>query len=110
MAGLWDRVSGSAEDRINVHLIIAAFKAFFVNSVDATKGATAAQILVALNNELETPLTTAEEDDLTAIGTALNALANNTLKLIYLANLEYTMIAGELELINEAKWRNDLEI
>ena len=110
MAGLWERVKNEAEDRVAVHLIEAAFGAYYVNTVDGSKGATAAQILTAINNQLETPLDAASQTDLSDIAAEIDALANNTQKLIYLVGLKYVFIAAEMGEVNETKWRNDLGI
>lgn len=110
MAGLWERVKENVEDNVPVHLIVAGLRAYLVNILDNTKGATRIQIRDALNTQLVNPLSTTEQNDLTAMADQLDALANNTLRLIYLADVEYVMIAAEMGIINESKWRNDLGI
>lgn len=114
MAGLWERVRADVANRINTHLIVAAMRAYFVNTLDASKGATRVQIRNAMNTYLTgngaPALSAAEEADLTAIADRLDAQANNTARLIFLAGLEYAFIAAENGIINETKWRNDLGI
>ena len=110
MAGLWERVKSDADDRVSTHLIVAGMRAYFAYTVDNTKGATKAQVLAAINNQIGTNLTAAEQTDLDDIATALDAITGDTNKLIYLAGLEYVFIAAEMGEVNEAKWRNDLDI
>lgn len=114
MADLWELVRPDVEDRISIHLIVAAMKAYFVNTLDASKGATRTQIRDALNTQLAKnglpTLTANEEADLVAIADALDAQPNNVSKLICLSSLEYVFIAAEMDIIGEAKWRNDLGI
>jgi len=114
MAGLWERVRPDALSRIDMHLIIAAMRAYHVNTVDASKGATRLQIRDGLNQilaEENAPLlSAAEEADLTAIADAFDAQTNQINKLIFISGLEYVMIAAEKGVIGEAKWRNDLGI
>ncbi len=110
MAGLWERVKPDADDRISIHLIEAAYGGYFINTVNAAKGATKAQILAAINNHLVTPLTGPEQTDLNAIADQVDAQSNNINKLIFLTGLKYVFIAAEMGEVNEAKWRNDLGI
>lgn len=111
MAGLWERVRPDVEDRVAVHLIVAAYSGYFVNTVTSgAKGATKAQILAAINAELQTPLSGAEQTDLDAIADQIDAQSNNINKLIFIRGIEYAFIAAEMGAINEAKWRGDLGI
>ena len=110
MSGLWERVRGDADDRVPLHLIEAAFGAYFVNTVNGAKGATKAQILAAINNQVEVPLSAAEQTDLNAIADQVDAQSNNTNKLIYLVGLKYVFVAAEMGEVDETKWRNDLGI
>jgi len=114
MAGLWERVKPDGTERINIHLIVAGLRGYFVNTVDSGKGATQGQVLSAINSQLTasgySALDAAEQTDLSDIAAELDLQSTNTAKLIYLCNLEYVMIAAEVGEVAEAKWRNDLGI
>ena len=115
MAGLWERVRGDADDRINIHLIEAALGGYHINAhIDGTKGFTRVQVKDTINNELiangAAVLTAAEETDLNAIADEIDAQANDTARLHYLVGAKAVFIAAELEEITEAKWRADLGI
>jgi len=104
MAGLWERIRPDVNDRVETHYIVAAYKGY--HSGIFTK----AQILTALNNLLETPLTTAEQTDMDDIADQIDAQTNNTTRLMYLNGIEALWIAVEAEQVLEAKWRSDLGI
>ena len=111
MAGLWERVRPDVDDRVNIHLIEAAYGAYLINTATAgAKGTTKAQILSAVNSELVTPLSAAEQTDLDLIADEIDAQSNLTNKLLYLAGLKYVFVAAEEGLVTETKWRQDLGI
>jgi hypothetical protein len=105
MAGLYERVKGGGTDRINIHLIVAGVKGYAAGIWSR------AQILTALNNQVSTSLDTAEQTDLNDIADVIDALSTTTDKLVYVVGkLEPSMIAAEINEINETKWRTDLGI
>ncbi len=112
MAGLWERVRNDidVDDRINVHLVVAGLEAYFANTQDSSKGVTRIQVKNAINSQLVVPLTTAEETDLNGIADEIDAQSNVNAKQTFLFLIEYAMIAAELDVINETKWRGDLGI
>lgn len=111
MAGIYSRIVPGAEDRVPIHLIVAAIKAYFVNSLDPTKGATGAQLLQALNQRLQTPLAGQEVTDLSGIASKLDSFSGSLAsQMAYLMDVEYTFTAAEFGVIDENKFRNDLEI
>lgn len=110
MAGLWERVRPDANDRVNVHLIVASIKAYYVQTEDATKGATRLQIRNHLDAHLQTPLSGAEITDLEGIADTIDGLPNANAKQSFVFLCEYAFIAAETGDINETKWRSDLGI
>lgn len=110
MAGLWERVRGDVDDRVNIHLVIAGFRAVLVRELDPPKGANVAGVITALNVFLIAPLDTAAEADMQAIADQIALFATVELKLVYIQVLEYVFIGAELALFGENKWRSDLEI
>jgi len=114
VADLWERIKPDGTDRINIHLMIAAQKAYYVHDQDATKGATVAKIKTALNNQLtgqgSPTLTAGENNDLDDIATQHDAQPNINAKQTYVMLVEWIMTAAELGEVNETQWRNELGI
>ena len=108
MSGIWERAKGAAEDRLPAHLWEAMFRAY------AGGFATPAQIVTVIDAQLQSPLTTAEKDDLAQITDLFDALSNSTAdrltRLELLEKLGYAGIAAEMGAINETKFRSDLGI
>ncbi len=104
MAGIWERVRGDADDRINAHLFEAAFV------FNATGTFTEQQIINALNDNLISPLTANELTDLNNITSQMSLQANNTLKLIYMEKIKSALICAEVGVINEVTFRSILNI
>lgn len=104
MAGIWERIKETADDRLAVHLLEAAIV------LHQTNAFTKAQILAGLNAELNTPLTTAEETDLNAIMDALDTSGTVTNRLVYLAKVKAWTIAAEHGSVTEAQFRTGLGI
>ena len=104
MAGIWERVNSTAEDRVAAHLLEAAFVfkdlGIFTNQ----------QILDALNSKITTPLTGAEQTDLLNIATALAGAGSATNRLVYKEKIRATFIGAEAGAISEAQFRNILGI
>lgn len=103
MAGLWERIRGDAEDRLDLHLLDAAM------AIYATGAFTQAQILTGLNSKLQTPLTPAEQADLNAMAAALDALTVVN-KLVHQQKIMAWSIAAENLLVTEAQYRTALGI
>lgn len=110
MAGLWDRVVGNVDDRVDVHLIIGGIRAVFVRQVEPPKGVGVTALISGLNSFLVVPLDTAAEDDIQAIADVIDARPTIEDKLTYVQGLEWVFIGAEVEGIGENKWRSDLEI
>ncbi len=105
MAGLWERIKPDATDRINTHLVIAGIKGYSAGVF------TAQQVIDALNNHVQSPLTNPEKADLSAIAAQITAQGSVQLKLVYVVGkLEPVMMAGETGDCNEAFWRSTLGI
>jgi len=104
MAGIWERIKPGGNDRISIHMIVAGLKGY------ATGVFTTVQVRDALNAKLATPLTAAEQTDLTNMAVQIDDLTNTTAKLVYGNNLEAIMIAAENGAVNETKFRADLGI
>ena len=107
---LWDRISSTSDDRVPTHLIVAGYRAYFINGIDSSKGATKANILAAINSHVETPMSACAQTDLDNIADQIDLQANNTAKLIYIQGLEWTFMAAEFGEITESKFRSDLDI
>jgi hypothetical protein len=103
MAGLWERIRGDAEDRIDIHLLDAAMTLY------ATGAFTPAQILSGLNSKLTTPLNPAEQADLQAMAAVLDPLTVLN-KLVHQQKIMAWSIAAENTLVTEAQYRTALGI
>lgn len=104
MAGIWDRIIPSSNDRLAVHLVKAAIYLRGRNVF------TSNQILNGLNSQLTTPLDANAQTDLTNIITQATT-GSATAKLDYLERLDAMNVAVEDGLLtNEATWRSELGI
>lgn len=104
MAGLWERINATADDRLSVHLIDAAMV------LHGTDALTKAQVLSMLNARLQAPLTAAEIADLEAVADVLMAQGTVPLKLVYLQKISAWTIAAETGTITEAAFRTGLQL
>ena len=104
MSGLWDRIV-PGEDRVAVHFITAAVHL-------AVEGVfTNAQILAAINSDLDTDLDSAAESDLSDLVTECNAQPNIGAKARYIHLIESLGLAVEEgHLTSESVWRSNLGI
>jgi hypothetical protein len=102
MAGLWERVNKTADDRIPVHLLDAAMVLY------ATGTYTRQQIVNAINAQLLTPLTSAELADLSAIADQLDAQGTANQKVVYEQEVMGFSIAAEFGVIDETQFRTGL--
>lgn len=103
MAGLYDRVTTN-NDNVPCHYVVGAMKAY------AAGAWTQATILDGINAIIASPLTQAEQDDLTAIADEVDAQSTATLKLVYVNKIEAAFIAGEAGVLPEVNFRNMLGI
>jgi hypothetical protein len=102
MPGLWERIHPDAVDRLAVHLLDAAMVLY------ATGTYTRQQIVNALNAHLQTPLTSTELTDLSAIADTLDAQGTANAKVVYEQQVMGFSIAGEFGVIDEAQFRAGL--
>ena len=104
MAGLWERIKNTAEERVGVHLLEAGIV------LHATNAFTKTQIRDAINTTLTTPLSVAETTDLELIVDKLDAELTTILKLVYLEKVKAWTIAAEHGVVTETQFRSALGI
>lgn len=104
MAGIYERIKSTVDDRVGSHLIDAAY--VFVHTGTFTNQ----QVINAINSTISSPLTAAETTDLNNISTALSNAGSATNKLVYLEKIKSAFIYAELGIINEATFRSVLGI
>lgn len=103
MAGLYDRIATS-QDKIHCHYLVGSLKAY------ATGLWSSSTIINSINSLLQSPLTTEELADLSSISAEVDSLPDATAKLVYGAKIEAAIIAAEAGLVNDAEWRDALNI
>lgn len=104
MAGIYERIKPSAEDRVSSHLLDAAF--VFIHSGNFTNQ----QVANAIDNTIGSPLTNEEKTDLSNISTQLVNAGNLTNKLLYLEKIKAAFMLVEMGVINETTFRSLLGI
>lgn len=103
MAGIWDRIVPSSDDRCSVHLLKAAIYCAVRNVF------TDAQIAAMLDSRLNTPLSNAAKSDLSAVRTAITNAATLQAKIDILERFDALNIMVEMgALTNEATYRSEL--
>lgn len=102
MSGLYDRLS--SQDSLNVHYFGAGFVGY------AAGDWTAVQVLAALNDMLQVPLSGDELVDLNAIAAEVDSKADATQKMIYALRVDAACLAAEVNQLGEVAWRNMLGI
>ena len=103
MAGIWERVRGNSDVRLNVSLLETELTGV------ALGVRTRAEARTSLEAEMGQPLVGDEITDLTALADQFEA-GNIQAKLVYIHKVKFALNAAELELIDEATFRSVLAI
>jgi hypothetical protein len=104
MAGLWDRIEESADDRVHTHLIVGEFKAYGQGLVETD------ELIEVVNAQLRNELDFPSENDIENIAAQIDDQASDTDKLNYLNKLEWLFVGAEDGRLVEDDWREQLNI
>lgn len=106
MAGIYDRISNSAEDNIPVNYLVSLFKVYAEGLITLT------QLKGALNAKLDGALTASEDTDISNIATVISRLATSLEKAGYVSILLGLVHCKEADstLISESAFRTKLGI